>query len=368
MQTRSILTLMIAFALLLAGGFMSCEGPEGPTGPTGPQGLAGEIGPAGPQGPAGMAGTANCIECHSADQVIAGKQLQYELSGHYTGGHYYETRTSCAPCHTSQGFLEVLANGGMATAEEIVDPLPPNCYACHSIHQSYTTDDWALTSSDPVTFWLTGETMDLGAGNQCIQCHQARIRNLNSQWDPLPPPLDSDTMLYLSTTRYGPHHGSQGMVFTGSGGAENSTASFDNSLHTSLIGGDGKACVTCHMAQFDPEASLGGHQFAVTHDGEVNEAGCVACHDSGQAEDLIAGTQSEIKGMLYELGGRLMELGMLRDTTGSNAWRTNQDTFPSAHIGALWNAVYIAEDKTYGVHNYKYTKALLEESLKVVNN
>ena len=372
MQTRSILNVMIAFAVILAGGFMSCEGPDGPTGPTGPQGIAGEDGapgPIGPEGPMGMAGTANCIECHGASQLIAGKMLQYEQSTHYDGGHYYETRTFCAGCHTSQGFLELLETGATSTAVEVEDPLPPNCYACHKIHQNYDTTDWALTNPDPVTFWLTGETMDLGAGNQCIQCHQARIRNLNTPFDPLPPPLDSDTMIYLTTTRYGPHHGSQGMVFTGSGGSENATASFDNSLHTSLIGADGKACVTCHMATYNAELQAGGHQFGlVSADGELNENGCIACHDEGEAEDLIATTQTEIKGMLYDLGGKLMELGLLEDTIGSRAWRSIQDTFPSAHIGALWNAVYLHEDQTLGVHNYKYTKALLEESLKAVEN
>ena len=362
MQTRSILTILIAFTLILAGGFMSCEGPEGPVGPQGLQGSQGEIGPRGPEG---MSGTANCIQCHGASQLIAGKMLQYEQSTHYTGGHYYETRTFCAPCHTSQGYREVLETGAQRTMAEVTDPLPPNCYACHKIHETFTESDWDLTSPTPVTFWLTGETVDLGLGNSCINCHQARIRNLNSPWDPMPPPLDSDTMLYLSTTRYGPHHGSQGMVFSGSGGSENSAAAFDNSLHTSLLT---DACYTCHMASFDPESNLGGHQFSVAHGDELNENGCVACHDAGEAAGLITTTQTEIKGLLFDLAGKLMELGMLEDTTGSRAWRTLQDTFPSAHIGALWNAVYIAEDKTYGVHNYKYTKTLLEESLKAIEN
>ncbi|MDH3651681.1 MAG: hypothetical protein OEQ53_18500, partial [Saprospiraceae bacterium] len=291
----------------------------------------------------------------------------YEKSVHYTGGRYVRGESaSCAPCHSSQGFLEVNEFGGMSTAEGIEGPLPPNCYTCHKIHQTYTSEDWANTKTDAIPFWVTGETIELGKGNQCVGCHQSRIRNLDSPWDPMPPPLDSDTMLYVSSSRYGPHHGSQGLMFTGSGGSERSDVDFPTSNHFTLIT---DACVTCHMATYDAGDNLGGHQFAVMNEeDDLNGAGCVGCHTQDEAEALVAGTQAEVRSMLYELGGRLMELGMLVDTSGSMAFRTVQDTFPSAHVGALYNAVFVYEDMTMGVHNAKYARKLIEESMKVLNN
>jgi hypothetical protein len=366
MNSRIFITAISFFALILAGGMISCEGPEGPAGPIGPTGPAGPAGPNGQNGADGVAGTTSCMDCHESSQLIAAKVFQYKMSGHYTGGHYYENATSCAVCHTSQGFLERLELGGMTTSATIEDPLPPNCYTCHQIHQSYTTEDWNFTKSEAEAFWVTDEIIDIGKGNQCVGCHQSRIRELGIPSDPLPPALDSDSMIYLNTTRYGPHHGSQGLMFVGTGGAERSDVTFESSPHTTLIT---DACITCHMATFDPELGLGGHQFGVVNEeGEMNTAGCIQCHSADEAESLREETQAEIRTMLYALGGRLMELGLLRDTTGANAWRTVQDTFPSAHVGALYNAIFIYEDQTLGVHNAKYARALLEESMKVLDN
>ena len=222
-----------------------------------------------------------------------------------------------------------------------------------------------MTKTDATPFWVNGDVVDLGKGNQCVGCHQSRIRNLDSEFDPMPPPLDSDTMLYVNTTRYGPHHGSQGLMFAATGGAERSDVEFPTSNHLTLIT---DACVTCHMASYDAGSNLGGHQFSVINeDGDINAAGCAGCHTPEEAETLIAGTQAEVRTMLYELAGRLMELGMLEDTTGSRAFRSIQDTFPSAHVGALYNAVFVYEDMTLGVHNANYAKALLEESMKVLD-
>ncbi len=368
MKNRSLLTALSIFAFILIGGMMSCEGPEGPTGPAGPTGAAGAAGAAGPAGPEGIAGTTNCAMCH-VGQNIAEKVFQYERSTHYTGGRYVRGESaSCAPCHSSQGFLEVNEFGGMSTAEGIVGPLPPNCYTCHKIHQTYTTDDWANTKTDAVPFWVNGEIIDLGKGNQCVGCHQSRVRELDVPWDPMPPPLDSDTMIYVNSSRYGPHHGSQGLMFAATGGAERSDVDFPSSNHFTLLSATGETCIQCHMAEYDAGADLGGHQFGVINeDGDLNTAGCIDCHTADEAEMLVAETQAEVRAMLYEVGGKLLELGMIDDTTGNRAWRSVQDTFPSAHVGALYNALFVYEDMTFGVHNAKYARALLEESLKALN-
>ncbi|MDH3245948.1 MAG: hypothetical protein OEM26_15110 [Saprospiraceae bacterium] len=363
-------TALSIVGLVLIGGLISCEGPEGPGGPAGPTGPVGAAGPAGPAGADGIAGTTNCAMCH-VGQNIAEKIFQYEKSTHYLGGQYVRGESArCAPCHSSQGFLEVLEFGGTETDEGIVGPLPPNCYTCHKIHQTYTSADWENTKTEAIPFWVTGETIDLGVGNQCVGCHQSRLVSppLNVPWDPMPPPLDSDTMIYVTTTRYGPHHGSQGLMFTGHGAAERSDVDFPTSSHFTLLQATGRACVQCHMAEYDARNNLGGHQFAVANEeGDLNTAGCIDCHTAEEAEMMVAETQAEVRAMLYELGGKLMEQGLLVDTTGSMAWRTIQDTFPSAHVGALYNALFVYEDMTLGVHNARYARKVLEESMKVLN-
>ncbi|MDX1409865.1 MAG: hypothetical protein R3330_17065, partial [Saprospiraceae bacterium] len=128
MNTRTLSLLLKSLALLVALSFVACEGDVGPQGPAGP------AGPAGPQGVAGQDGqngAENCMDCHGSSQLIAAKVFQWENSVHYLGGHYERNATSCAICHTSQGFRERIETGAMETAADIQDPLPQNCYTCH---------------------------------------------------------------------------------------------------------------------------------------------------------------------------------------------------------------------------------------------
>jgi len=137
MKKLSFLLLIVAAVTFV---FTSCEGPAGPQGPEGPQG---ETGATGPQGPEGPAGTAGCITCHDNNQVITAASAQWEASVHATGGNAERNGADCAPCHTSQGFLEVNAAGDFAsglgnksTAAAIDNPNQINCYTCHNIHDS----------------------------------------------------------------------------------------------------------------------------------------------------------------------------------------------------------------------------------------
>ena len=341
---------LLCMALVLS--LMSCKGDQGDIGPAGPKGDTGATGSTGATGEQGW-GTQDCASCHTS-QLIAAKQFQWENSTHATGGHYDRNQTSCAVCHTSQGFLERAATGAQATAATIPDPLPQNCYTCHQIHTTYTDADWALTQPNPVTFWLGGETADVGKGNLCISCHQARVPS-----PALPDPATGGT-INITSSRYGPHHGAQGMMFTGSAGYELDFGTpYTNSAHTTLIQ---DACVTCHMATAVGTAS-GGHTFRVTHaaSGAVNTAGCVSCHtDAADLTAKITDTQTEIATLLEELKTKLVDKGLLNPTTDLAI--VPQD-FEGHEAGALYNYKYVEEDQSLGIHNYKYTKALLLNSI-----
>ena len=345
-----IFTFFLAFAMI---GLWSCEGDQGPIGPTGPQGPEG---PQGPTGPSAMNGVENCMDCHGNSQLITAKMAQWEVSVHATGGAYERNYSSCAGCHTSQGFLERVASGEMTPSGTIEDPLPQNCYACHQVHSTYTQEDWNLTTTDPVTFWVGGETVDLGNSNLCINCHQARVPN------PALPPVGELAMYELTNKRYGPHHGSQGIMLTGSS-AYLVGDDYENSLHTTLIE---NACVNCHMATVMGKNEAGGHTFAVISEGgELNTAGCIQCHsDEDALLTKVDETQAEIDDLLNQLGTRLNELGILDDNL---EYAIVPQQVSSLHLGVLWNYKYVYEDKSGGVHNYKFAKKLLENSLEALN-
>ena len=348
----SLLSLALALSLT------SCEGDQGPIGPAGPTGQTGPTGPAGETGE----GVQNCKDCHGSNQLITAKLFQWENSVHATGGNYERNQASCAICHTSQGFLEVAGTGATSAGADVENPLPQNCYTCHMIHQTYTDADWALTTSDPVTFWVKGDMADLGNSNLCLNCHQARIPS------PEVPEPGVTGMASVTSSRYGPHHGAQGMMFTGSAGYEvPGDESYANGAHTNLVQ---NACITCHMAEVSGGRDAGGHTFRVaSEEGDLNTNGCIQCHtDAGELETLVEETQTEVADLLLQLGTRLNELGILRDDLElANASSSAPLELTNVQLGALWNYQYVREDKSLGVHNGKYAKALLKNSLAALN-
>ena len=162
-------SVMFAFMSLA---FTACEGPAGDPGAAGAQG---DQGIAGEKGDQGDSGTAGCTQCHNVSQDVFVKALQWESSQHATGGNFERNGTSCAPCHTSQGFLEVLETGSATTATAISNPAPQNCWTCHQIHKTYSASDFALTTVAPVTMLNTTDVYDKGKSNLCAGCHKPRL-------------------------------------------------------------------------------------------------------------------------------------------------------------------------------------------------
>ena len=347
---RNLCLLLFAFAAAFALALSGCEGDQGPVGPVGPEG---------PQGPMGENGAQNCVDCHGNNQLITAKMFQWEHSVHATGGHFERNRTSCAICHTSQGFIERLETGEEMTAEDIADPLPINCYTCHKIHQTYTEADWELTQTEPVTLWVTGETLDLGKANLCISCHQSR------RYSPSLPDPGTGGTVEITNFRYGPHHGPQGEMLPGIGGYEvPGSVAYENTAHTALLANNVRhACVACHMAAAEGVAS-GGHTFhVVDEDGAINEAACMECHTDGDAlEDLVADRQMQIETRLEELRQLLIARGKLDPDND----RAITGTYEGHEAGALFNYRFVQEDRSLGVHNFKYANALLSNSIEAL--
>jgi hypothetical protein len=224
---------------------------------------------------------------------------------------------------------------GLNPAEvESGDPNPTrqDCRTCHQIHTTYTAADFALETTEPVTLYaFEGVTFDGGQGNLCVNCHQPRRAIAEAV----------DGMIEVTSTHWGPHHGPQSAMLLGLAGAGDVEGK--PSAHATMVA---DTCVACHMGEGDD------HTF------EPSITGCQACH--ADAEDFdINGLQTEVQAMLDELEEGLLAKGWL-DEEG----HPTVDFIPEDEAAALWNWIYIAhEDKSLGVHNPAYTKALIEAGL-----
>jgi len=358
MRKRLLFVGLVAVLVLLLAACAGSEGPagpQGPAGPAGPEGPAGPAGPEGPQGPAGPAGPAgaageaaaaaaaepSCTECHNDTTLIAGKAAAWSETKHGTGEAYVRgTSAGCAGCHSGGGFSAMVAAGLNPGQVEAGDPDPTrqDCRACHQIHTTYTGEDFALETTDPVALYaIEGVTYDGGQGNLCVNCHQPR-RDF---------PVADDGMITGITSHWGPHHGPQSAMLLGVAGAG---AEGSPSAHYRMVE---NTCVACHMGE------------GASHTFEPAVARCQECHDGAENFD-IGGVQTEVQAMLDELGQLLVDAEVLSEI-GPDGHPTVEEAPENVAI-ALYNWIYVAhEDKSLGVHNPDYTKALLQAGLDAMS-
>jgi hypothetical protein len=303
--------------------------------------------------------------------TLFAKQVQYAVSTHRNGGNFERSTTSCATCHTHQGFLERMATGNPATEEDVLDPAPINCRTCHQIHTTYTDADYALTATDPVELQFAGGTIDYGAqaGNLCAQCHQARPVS--------PVPVPGGDPVNITSSRYGVHHGPQGTIIAGVGAVE-----FEGSMvitggpssHGDVAANAGM-CATCHMGEAFGQQS-GGHTWKmkyIYHDEEEeNVAGCQSCHGPNFTSFASGGNiPGTVQTLLKELEQRLFDIGVKRaisdDYTihGLNVY-ANTGIWPADVAGAFLNWQMFAEDRSLGLHNPAYATAVIQNSIEAV--
>jgi hypothetical protein len=217
------------------------------------------------------------------------------------------------------------------------------------------------------------------------------------------------------------HYGTVGAIFAGKGGIEfQGGETYGNSFHTT-----GASCKDCHMAADTLRA--GGHTFRVrSGDGALttstawNFKGCNVngCHtDMSGKNALWTGTRSDVKALLDELAAKINEVGgvtpilhsepdgtanlwagitsgnwdgyldiydpssnpggIWRNPGSTSSWKTEEvehnktlTVFPSLTngiMGAMINFQMCLREFSLGVHNTKYTEALLKNTLEVLN-
>ncbi len=75
----------------------------------------------------------------------------------------------------------------------------------------------------------------------------------------------------------------------------------------------------------------------------------------------INGKQTEIKDKLEQVKAALQSKGLM-DKDGVIV----VGDYPEAQAGALWNYLFVEEDKSDGVHNPSYANALLDAALEAL--
>jgi hypothetical protein len=204
---------------------------------------------------------------------------------------------------------------------------------------------------------LAEATPDFGMGNLCANCHQSRISN------PFPTVGSTDTYA-VTSFRYGPHHGPMSNMLGGFSAYEvPGSLTYSNSPHSTVPDG----CVTCHVGTYNAEENVGGHNMA------ANIAdNCVSCHPDGIEAETEA-MRAEIEGLLANLAAALDAAGIRNPETdylagdnGGNASSSNPANLSANELGAWYNYKFVQEDKSMGVHNYKYTKALITNSIEAL--
>lgn len=298
------------------------------------------------EGPAGEDGNDSCKECHNQTNMSL-KSTEYETSVHGMGTNvaYAGGRSACAMCHSHEGFVETQRTKRDTTATAILIPTRIDCATCHSGHVSFdTTDgtDYALRSKNAVNLMISSDASVVdfgGSSNLCLNCHQPRSGA---------PVADGNGDYKIANSRFGPHHGPQGTLVYGSGAYEGSGSvaypAKGSSTHMSA-----GACVVCHMGE--STADGGGHTFKPT------VASCTKCHSNATNFD-INGVQTEVHNLLNELANNLKAKGVL-----NSEGVLVLGTYPIALSGAYFNYISVEEDRSSGIHNPAYVKALLKNSI-----
>jgi hypothetical protein len=373
---------LVITAIALTTTSCTKEGPTGPAGPAGTNGTNGKDGANGSNGSNGSNGKDGsffCQMCHNATKMNA-IETQWETSKHGEGTSWATEglRRDCASCHSKQGLLETLMTGrdttlvnhtvGTTSYNNYVVAQPLDCEGCHDFHLSFDTNDgpdYALRKRDGVSLRWGNHTytVNLPGSNGCIQCHQARTTS------PMPTSMTGTDTITITSNRYGPHYGAMGNIFAGKAPYEfTGSGIYMNSAHTSSL-----ACSDCHMAKFMASTAMGagGHTWRMADtNGVDNVAGCLKCH-AGVTNFDINGKQTEIEGLLTQLGdkldllktgGILLKVGGKRDGSVI-ASTSNKLKLTSMQAAALLNWTFVFRDRSMGAHNYKYTKALLTNTI-----
>lgn len=289
-----------------------------------------------------------CAKCHDSGSHHV-LPYQWDNSGH--GNPVDESgRADCAKCHVGGGFIDYI--NGVPDSLARTDYVPISCATCHDPHSADNAHQ--VRTSKPVTL-MNGVEYDHGAGNLCANCHRSR--------------RDVRTYVNKYASRFGPHYGAQAEMIQGTGGVEYDKP-MQSSPHGVAVEG---SCVGCHLAPTPASGepgylTVGGHSFRMKDaDGNENVGACITCHpgitkfeDIKPAEDWDGDQQ--IESVMDEIKGLMTALAMKLPPVGEDKVTVTAEYTPE-QLKAAYNYLLCYYDHSYGMHNAKYARSILQASL-----
>lgn len=280
----------------------------------------------------------------------------------------------CGVCHLGSVHVAMVKGNLLPTSpQELLQPI--GCAVCHDPHRTvhldslrhpiYSTNFYSLDLSSGVPFALQYDPRV----QNCGQCHNAR----GADWP---------------DTASAPHPSPQYNMLVGNIGVWG--GAFEHSAHHDIL----RQCTQCHTHPHPVENPSPTNPVKTGHGFEARMDNCEPCHSPESATARVAITQLEIRQRLQNLKGLLdawatnKAPAALRAKFGALAWEytrpgslspggTNQVTGPSADEQeelvpdaikqARFNLYLVQADGSYGVHNGKYARFLLETAEGLVN-
>ncbi len=323
---------------------------------------------------------AYCLTCHGdsvADSIINLPTGQWANSAHASpaliernvtiNGTLYLT-SNCGPiCHTSQGFIRYTSSG--YGASQPAEPTVIGCITCHLPHTgpygSWNAD--TLRGVALAVRLVNDSSYAEGRSNQCVVCHRA---------DQAPPPSTGNINITLDS-RFGPHFSGQAEILSGKGGIRFDTVTVTPS-HDSLKSKDG--CLSCHYGTYINGRLAGngiGYQFGEhtfrlqdTLTGEQFTGNCnvTGCHTGNPPQVGANGFYTDTNIVaIAKLGDSLQALlksaGVLKPQDSAGLEFAVQSTIQGDAARILYNYLLYRMDGSQGIHNPKFVKQLLKESI-----
>ena len=283
---------------------------------------------------------------------------------------------SCGACHS--GAVRVALVRGLALPKnEVAATSPITCAACHECHYETPYKPHLrnpVASTNFFSFSMAADVPFLSQYNEeinlCGQCHNSRGATWQSP--------DS-----------APHRSQQYNMYVGNVGVGNSDPA-PASTHRDIP----TQCVRCHQHAFTPDTPTVDNPRQTGHSFQVNLDGCLPCHITGAAV-RIATTQNELRQRINDLKVLLntwantQSPNTLRVKYGNLAWEyttpgplsnpsgdsaiagpdaSEQALIPDAVKQARFNLYLVQQDGSFGVHNGKYARYLLQVAEDKLNS
>ncbi len=299
-----------------------------------------------------------CAQCHDAPTHHSIVR-EYSISGHGMNMVQKEdagvNNASCAKCHNGTGFY-LYASGKTISGAQATQPI--GCASCHDPHSAANPYQLRKVTAD--TLMNGFKIPDAGSGGLCMNCHKSR--------------RTAETYTKKWASHYSPHYGTQTDMLYGQNAAQFGDATITGvSTHTQLEG----ACTACHMSSASGKVAymLGSHTWKMSgpdSSGTITEnvGACEGCHGPlGSFDDIkagddydgngkVEGVQTEVKGLLSRLAGLLP-----KDTTGAVSTDSAAIAGNPNFLKGVYDYYYVVNDGSYGVHNAKYTFAVLTKAI-----